>query len=69
MSDPVLRAFGWSIRYFMVLRENYFGSFTQFQILSEYLEKRKDNFPIGDPLKFKYRPGKVRLFIKYAIWC
>ena len=59
LNKTVFRAFGWAIRYFLVFRENYFGSFTQFQTLSEYLEKRRENLPIGDPLKLKYRPEKV----------
>ncbi|KAF9529375.1 hypothetical protein CPB83DRAFT_789894 [Crepidotus variabilis] len=61
LSDTVLRAFGWAIRYFMVLKDNYFGSFTHFQTLSEYLDKRKNNLPVGDPLKLKYRPGKSNM--------
>lgn len=44
----------------MVLRDNYFGSFTHFQTLSEYLEKRQRGVPIGDPIALKYRRGKVR---------
>jgi hypothetical protein len=59
LNETVFRTFGWAIRYLLVLRENYFGSFTQFQTLSEYLNKRENNLPIGDPLKLKYRPGKV----------
>jgi hypothetical protein len=44
----------------MVLRDNYLGSFTHFQTLYEYLEKRKEKLPPGDPIWLKYRPGKVR---------
>ncbi|KAH9485425.1 Protein CSF1 [Psilocybe cubensis] len=57
----VFRAYGWSIRYFMVLRDNYLGSFTHFQTLSEYLDKRKKNAPVGDPVAQKYRPGKANM--------
>lgn len=46
----------------MVLRDNYLGSFTHFQTLSEYLDKRKRGRSIGDPLGLKYRPGKVSAF-------
>lgn len=52
-------AVGWSIRHFMVLRDNYFGSFTHFSTLSEYLERRKKGLPIGDPILLKYREGSV----------
>ncbi|KAF4621408.1 hypothetical protein D9613_000735 [Agrocybe pediades] len=55
------QAFGWSIRYFMVLRDNYLGSFTHFQTLSEYLDKRRQNIPVGDPIDLKYRPGKTNM--------
>ncbi|KAF8973209.1 hypothetical protein BDZ97DRAFT_665381 [Flammula alnicola] len=61
LRDAIYRAYGWSIRYFMVLRDNYFGSFTHFQTLSEYLDKRKRNHPIGDPIGLKYRPGKANM--------
>jgi hypothetical protein len=59
MRDVAFKALGWSIRYFMVLRDNYFGSFTHFSTLNEYLEKRKKGLPVGDPIAQKYRPGKV----------
>jgi hypothetical protein len=42
------------------LRENYLGSFTQFSTLYEYLERRRNGLPIGDPVNLKYRPEKVR---------
>lgn len=57
----VLKAFGWVIRHLMVLRDNYFGSFTQFCTLFEYIQKKDRGLPIGDPTEFKYRPGKVLL--------
>jgi len=55
----VLKTFGWVIRHFMVLRDNYFGSFTQFSTLYEYIQKKDGGLPIGDPTELKYRPGKV----------
>ncbi|CAA7261639.1 unnamed protein product [Cyclocybe aegerita] len=61
MKAPLYRMYGWSIRYFMVLRDNYLGSFTHFQTLSEYLGKRKQNQPVGDPIGLKYRPGKSNM--------
>ncbi|KDR75835.1 hypothetical protein GALMADRAFT_156774 [Galerina marginata CBS 339.88] len=61
LKDSVFRAYGWSIRYFMVLRDNYFGSFTHFQTLYEYLDKRRRNAPVGDPIGLKYRPGKANM--------
>ncbi|KAH9935463.1 uncharacterized protein B0H18DRAFT_1114206 [Fomitopsis serialis] len=54
----VYKAFGWNIRHFLILRENYFGSFTHFCTLSEYLEKRRKDQPITDPIELQYRPGK-----------
>jgi hypothetical protein len=54
-----MKVLGWTIRYFMVLRNNYLGSFTHFSTLSEYLEKRDKGLPIGDPIALKYRKGKV----------
>ncbi|KAL0956539.1 hypothetical protein HGRIS_002680 [Hohenbuehelia grisea] len=56
------KALGWSIRYFMVMRDNYFGSFTHFSTLFEYLDKRKGGIPPGDPILAKYRPGKSNAF-------
>jgi hypothetical protein len=43
----------------MVLRENYFGLFTNFSTLSEYLARRRLKMPLGDPAPEKYQPGKV----------
>jgi len=43
----------------MVLRENYFGSFTHFSTLNEYLDKRRRGLPVGDPIMQKYRPNRV----------
>lgn len=57
-SNTALKALGWAIRYFMILKDNYFGSFTHFSTLGEYLDNKKKNIPIGDPIQLKYRPGK-----------
>lgn len=46
----------------MVLRDNYFGSFTHFCTLFEYLEKRRKGQQVGDPIELQYRPGKVGTF-------
>lgn len=43
----------------MVMRDNYFGSFTQFHTLYEYLQKKDKGLPISDPTELKYRLGKV----------
>ncbi|KAG1839020.1 hypothetical protein DFJ58DRAFT_813100 [Suillus subalutaceus] len=56
-SNVAFKALGWCVRYLMVLRDNYLGSFTHFSTLVEYLEKRSINL-IGDPLEMKHRPGK-----------
>ncbi|KAJ3735770.1 hypothetical protein DFJ43DRAFT_832425 [Lentinula guzmanii] len=54
--DIVFKSLGWSIRYFMILRDNYLGSFTHFSTLYEYLHKQKKGAPLGDPVVQKYRP-------------
>lgn len=59
VKDIAFKALGWSIRYFMVLRDNYLGSFTHFSTLYEYLDKHRRGIPPGDPVIEKYRPGKV----------
>jgi len=58
--DIRFKALGWTIRYLMVMRENYFGTFTNFSTLYEYLDKRRRGLPVGDPVELKYREGKVR---------
>ncbi|KAI0051792.1 hypothetical protein FA95DRAFT_1675579 [Auriscalpium vulgare] len=55
--EVVFKCLGWSIRYFMILRDNYFGAFTHFSTLREYLENREKGL-VGDPIIEKYRPGK-----------
>ncbi|THH07232.1 hypothetical protein EW145_g3529 [Phellinidium pouzarii] len=57
-----LKLFGWIIRHVMVLRENYFGGFTQYSTTQEYLSKLEKGIKIGDPLDLKYRPGKNNVF-------
>ena len=44
------------------VKDNYFGAFTQFTTMQEYLE-RFDHDPnsMGDPVEEKYRPGRVSL--------
>jgi hypothetical protein len=42
----------------MIVRDNYFGSFTNFTTREEYLDKKLQN-AIGDPVELKYRKGKV----------
>ncbi|KAJ6499231.1 hypothetical protein C8R45DRAFT_108777 [Mycena sanguinolenta] len=55
--DVAYKGLGWSIRYFMILQTNYFGSFTTFSTLFEYLEKRKKGVH-GDPVLQQYRRGQ-----------
>jgi hypothetical protein len=54
------KLFGWTIRNFMVMRDNYFGGYTHFQTLGEHLSKRRRDVPTGDPVTQKFRPGSVR---------
>ncbi|KAF8554692.1 hypothetical protein OG21DRAFT_1508579 [Imleria badia] len=58
--DVVMKPLGWAIRYFMVLRDNYFGTFTHFSTLTEYLEKRSRG-EVGDPVEKKWRPEKTNM--------
>ncbi len=43
----------------MIFQQNYFGTFTHFSTLGEYLQKRGEG-QIGDPIDLTYRPGMVR---------
>ncbi|CDO69204.1 hypothetical protein BN946_scf185042.g106 [Trametes cinnabarina] len=62
--DVVYKAFGWTVRYFMILRDNYFGSFTHFSTLTEYLEKRRRGEPLGDPIHLQYREGQLQVHLR-----
>ncbi|KZT28945.1 hypothetical protein NEOLEDRAFT_1057065 [Neolentinus lepideus HHB14362 ss-1] len=57
-ANVVWKAYGWSVRYFMILRDNYFGTFTHFSTVYEYLDKKKKGLPVGDPIEKQYRKGK-----------
>ncbi|KAJ6586994.1 hypothetical protein DFH09DRAFT_241649 [Mycena vulgaris] len=59
--DIAYKGLGWSIRYFLILQNNYFGSFTTFSTLFEYLEKRKKGLPSGDPVLQQYRKGQSNM--------
>ncbi|KIR39832.1 hypothetical protein I307_02554 [Cryptococcus deuterogattii 99/473] len=50
---------GWVLRRLFCVKDNYFGSFTQFTTMDEFLE-RFDHDPtsVGDPVEEKYRPGR-----------
>jgi hypothetical protein len=43
----------------MILRDNYFGSFTHFSTLDESIRKWNQHLSVGDPIEAQYRPGKV----------
>ncbi|KAJ7680397.1 hypothetical protein DFH06DRAFT_1404238 [Mycena polygramma] len=58
--DVAYKGLGWSIRYLMILQNNYFGSFTTFSTLFEYLEKRKKGLQ-GDPVLLQYRKGRSNM--------
>lgn len=57
-NDTIFKCLAWSIRHFMIFQQNYFGNFTHFLTLQEYLQKRCQG-QIGDPIDLKYRPGMV----------
>nr|ODN85117.1 hypothetical protein L203_05068 [Cryptococcus depauperatus CBS 7841] len=53
------KALGWVLRRMFCIKDNYFGGFTQFTTIHEFLEKYDHNpASVGDPVKEKYRPGK-----------
>ncbi|KLT40822.1 hypothetical protein CC85DRAFT_287095 [Cutaneotrichosporon oleaginosum] len=52
-------ALGWVIRRMFCVKDNYFGEFTQFSTMQEFLEKfDHSREAVGDPIEEKYRPGK-----------
>jgi hypothetical protein len=56
------KALGWTIRHFMLFQANYFGSYTHYTTLTEFLKKVKTpgrRQTIGDPIDDRFRPGKV----------
>lgn len=59
----IFKALGWVLRRLFCVKDNYFGTFTQFTTMQEFLE-RFDHDPnsIGDPVEEKYRPGRVSAF-------
>lgn len=55
----VFIAFGWVVRSLMSVRENYFGNFTHFSTLDEYVYKREHDVLVGDPVESKWKEGRV----------
>jgi hypothetical protein len=62
LDDAYFKCLAWSIRHFMIFQQNYFGIFTHFSTLREYLQKRSQG-QIGDPINLKYRPGMVKTLL------
>lgn len=53
------RCMGWVLRRLFCVKDNYFGMFTQFRTMGEYLERFDENpSNVGDPVEEKYRPGR-----------
>lgn len=53
------KCLGWVLRRLFCVKDNYFGMFTQFRTMGEYLEKFEENPEnVGDPVEEKYRPGR-----------
>ncbi|ODN76792.1 hypothetical protein L202_05394 [Cryptococcus amylolentus CBS 6039] len=53
------KALGWVLRRLFCVKDNYFGSFTQFTTMAEFLEKfDHDPATVGDPVEEKWRPGR-----------
>ncbi|KAF8577934.1 hypothetical protein K439DRAFT_1363574, partial [Ramaria rubella] len=61
----VFMTFGWVVRHILCVRDNYFGNFTHFATLYEYVSKRNRNLPVGDPVEGKWREGKSNVFEVY----
>ncbi|KAK8844716.1 hypothetical protein IAR55_006566 [Kwoniella newhampshirensis] len=62
-----MEALGWVLRRMFSVKENYFGSFTQFRTMQEYLEKfDHDPDSVGDPVVEKYRPGRSDPFAVFV---
>ncbi|KAJ7647262.1 hypothetical protein FB45DRAFT_987066 [Roridomyces roridus] len=59
--DLAFKGLGWAIRHFMILQNNYFGSFTTFSTLFEHLENRKKGLPLGNPIAQQYRKGQSNM--------
>lgn len=61
--NVAFKAFGWVVRRMFCVKDNYFGAFTQFSTMQEFLEKF-DHSPdsVGDPIVEKYRPGRSDSF-------
>ncbi|KAL7425079.1 Macrophage colony-stimulating factor 1 receptor [Cryptotrichosporon argae] len=58
-SRVVFIALGWAVRRMFAIKDNYFGGFTQYSTMQEYLE-RFDHDPnsVGDPVEEKFRPNR-----------
>ncbi|KAI9437708.1 hypothetical protein H4582DRAFT_1957102, partial [Lactarius indigo] len=56
LNDVIFKCLAWSMRHLMIFQQNYFGTFTHFSTLGEYLQKRGEG-QIGDPINLTYRPG------------
>ncbi|KAH9171981.1 hypothetical protein EDB89DRAFT_2174254 [Lactarius sanguifluus] len=56
LNDVIFKCLAWSLRHLMIFQQNYFGTFTHFSTLGEYLQKRGEG-QIGDPINLTYRPG------------
>ncbi|KAH8828053.1 hypothetical protein DL96DRAFT_1601498 [Flagelloscypha sp. PMI_526] len=58
------KALGWTIRHFMLFQANYFGSYTHYTTLTEFLKKVKTpgrRQTIGDPIDDRFPAGKIEL--------
>ena len=77
MSGPLLADFqatqvafkclGWVLRRLFAIKDNYFGSYTNFTTFSEFNERfAEDPKLVGDRVEEKYRPGRVRLVFTCA---
>ncbi|CAE6514246.1 unnamed protein product [Rhizoctonia solani] len=60
-TNVLFKAFGWAIRYLMVVKENYFGMFTSFTMRNEFFTKLHSQ-NLGDPVREKYREGQTNPF-------
>lgn len=57
------RLLGWVVRRLLLVKDNYFGTFTNFMLSSEFLQRFQTGAErMGDPIEQKYRPGKSDRF-------
>ncbi len=61
--SPRLKLFGWAIRRFLLVKDNYFGSYNSYKTTYEFMEGfNRTPREFGDAIEKRYRPGKSDIF-------